>query len=143
MIQDILIDNKLHLLIYFISIIFCHIIANNYFLGIYKIARESLIYGIGLNTDRDDDQLLKAYKNILLHHSFVWTTFIHFPILFIIFKYNIQVEWYTLLFTIILGMILYNKVEDNFVDNIKVSSIFHLLNSCIIGFIWLGILNHL
>lgn len=143
MIQDILIDNKLHLLIYFISIIFCHIIANNYFLGIYKIARESLIYGIGLNTDRDDDQLLKVYKNILLHHSFVWTAFIHFPILFIIFKYNIQVEWYTLLFTIILGMILYNKVEDNFVDNIKVSSIFHLLNSCIIGFIWLGILNHL
>lgn len=143
MIQDILIDNKLHLLIYFISIIFCHVIANNYFLGIYKIARESLIYGIGLNTDKDDDQLLKAYKNILLHHSFIWTAFIHFPILFIIFKYNIQVEWYTLLFTIILGMILYNKVEDNFVDNIKVSSIFHLLNSCIIGFIWLGILNHL
>lgn len=142
MIQD-FIDNKFYLLLYFISIIYAHIFADYHLQGILiNLKHRSYWDDITEYLDEESkDFYINDYRCPLSAHAFEWSLFIHLPILFIIFKYNIDIEMWIFLVSFIFNYITHKIVDDKRVNeytiNFSNSHYFHLFQCIDTGILWL------
>lgn len=147
-----MIFSKFNIIIYFISIIYCHIFADFHLQGILASMKQKIWWLNQIEEIEDQAEQKESYnmykndyKKALSAHCFEWTLFIHLPILFIIYRYNLDIKINIFLLSFIFNFIIHYMTDNAKANQNIINLVFdqnvHIIQCILTGLFWLKIFN--
>lgn len=138
-------NNKFNLVVYFSLLIFLNIIVD-YFLDTGKLKSKDFWEA---NMEKSTEELKKMNKNsysaALSAAAFIWSFVLHIPIIVLIYYFNISIEWYKLLISLLILFLVHRNLDNNFTNNRLIGfwglQFDYLIITVWYGFIWIMILS--
>ena len=137
--------NKLYLIILIITMMFIDKFSDFHILEIGNLGNlRRLDYWDEATEDLDEEEkkfFLTDFIKALSMKSFEWAFCIHIPIVFIILKYNIPIDWWVFAFSIAINSIIHliadNKLVNTFKINLSSYSTTTTIQTVVTGILWL------
>lgn len=138
-------NNKFNLVVYFSLLIFLNIIVD-YFLDTGKLKSKDFWEA---NMEKSTEELKKmnksSYSAALSAAAFIWSFVLHIPIIILIYYFNISIEWYKLLISLLILFLVHRNLDNNFTNNRLIGfwglQFDYLIITVWYGFIWIMILS--
>lgn len=138
-------NNKFNLVVYFSILIFLNIIVD-YFLDTGKLKSKDFWEA---NMEKSTEELKKmnksSYSAALSAAAFIWSFVLHIPIIILIYYFNISIEWYKLLISLLILFLVHRNLDNNFTNNRLIGfwglQFDYLIITVWYGFIWIMILS--
>lgn len=138
-------NNKFNLVVYFSILIFLNIIVD-YFFDTGKLKSKDFWEA---NMEKSTEELKKmnksSYSAALSAAAFIWSFVLHIPIIVLIYYFNISIEWYKLLISLLILFLVHRNLDNNFTNNRLIGfwglQFDYLIITVWYGFIWIMILS--
>lgn len=138
-------NNKFNLVVYFSLLIFLNIIVD-YFFDTGKLKSKDFWEA---NMEKSTEELKKmnksSYSAALSAAAFIWSFVLHIPIIVLIYYFNISIEWYKLLISLLILFLVHRNLDNNFTNNRLIGfwglQFDYLIITVWYGFIWIMILS--
>ena len=138
-------NNKFNLVVYFSLLIFLNIMVD-YFLDTGKLKSKDFWEA---NMEKSTEELKKmnksSYSAALSAAAFIWSFVLHIPIIILIYYFNISIEWYKLLISLLILFLVHRNLDNNFTNNRLIGfwglQFDYLIITVWYGFIWIMILS--
>ena len=138
-------NNKFNLVVYFSLLIFLNIIVD-YFFDTGKLKSKDFWEA---NMEKSTEELKKmnksSYSAALSAAAFIWSFVLHIPIIILIYYFNISIEWYKLLISLLILFLVHRNLDNNFTNNRLIGfwglQFDYLIITVWYGFIWIMILS--
>ena len=101
------------------------------------------------NMEKSTEELKKmnksSYSAALSAAAFIWSFVLHIPIIVLIYYFNISIEWYKLLISLLILFLVHRNLDNNFTNNRLIGfwglQFDYLIITVWYGFIWIMILS--
>lgn len=138
-------NNKFNLVVYFSLLIFLNIMVD-YFFDTGKLKSKDFWEA---NMEKSTEELKKmnksSYSAALSAAAFIWSFVLHIPIIVLIYYFNISIEWYKLLISLLILFLVHRNLDNNFTNNRLIGfwglQFDYLIITVWYGFIWIMILS--
>lgn len=137
--------NKLYLVIFIITMLFIDKFSDFHILELGNLGSlRRLDYWEEAMEDLDEEEkkfFAADFIRALSMKSFEWAFCIHIPIVFIILKFNIPIDWWVLAFSVAINSILHLIADNKLVNTFKINLVSYTttttIQTVITGILWL------